>query len=292
MLPAGICAIVSQGDAALQDCESPVLAACVVNIVLAIGHSGFALYLQSRLVSGFAAATAGGPGGAAPRGQEMDDPEELIKQAMHIVLYDVGFCIYIVVFVGALAFEIVALVWIGGCHGLGPLPVAAAGLMCAWGWLAIVLLVVWWCMLSCVACCCPKSKAPATVHHPGSGVGSSFPGSLGHFVMGQVMGSASQRPGVAQAHPVPGQYSGAQPQYGQQPQAYAAHQAPAMQAMRPPAQQYGQPAPAAQGQPATGPTTGQTAAKVAGGGLFLAGQGLSALGRMVGGGDKGGRPRQ
>jgi len=89
-----ICALLGVINPDVKNCTDPVMLLCLADAVLAIIHGGFGVYLQSRLVSGLTKAGAIGPSSSLPS-------SEIMKQAGHIALYDVGFCLYIFVFAGS-----------------------------------------------------------------------------------------------------------------------------------------------------------------------------------------------
>mmetsp|Transcript_31556 Transcript_31556/g.57997 ORF Transcript_31556/g.57997 Transcript_31556/m.57997 type:complete len:295 (+) Transcript_31556:77-961(+) len=82
------------GVGAIDDCDdAPGAAVSAGSAVLALLHLGFAFYFQCRLIRGLESV-------------EAPTAEELSKRAGDILLYDVGFCVYAIIFLMAFFFQL------------------------------------------------------------------------------------------------------------------------------------------------------------------------------------------
>jgi len=144
-LPALGCALASLQHEEVLDCElHPLKALVFADAALAAVHISMAFYLQLRLVRGLRSSTGT---------EEQLSAKELLARAGHIVLYDVAFCLYFFVFVGAFALQCVGLTWISGCNAGTPLPAVAAGMLVAFALLASFFSFLWVCARMCEKCC-------------------------------------------------------------------------------------------------------------------------------------------
>lgn len=139
----GLCAVGSLAMAKVRDCDK-MLVFCGADFVLAIMHIVFAFYLQRRLVNGLSTAQPGQSGQV--------NAKELMNTAGHIIMYDVGFCLYMVGFVVSFGWNCVGLGWIGKCDD-GTVPWIAAVLMLLYGFFATAFAVVWYFAMCCDDCC-------------------------------------------------------------------------------------------------------------------------------------------
>lgn len=270
-IPAAGMAGASLANAGVKECtEAPLMMSNGANAALGLIHAGFAIYLQQRLVH--LLRKAGGEGG-----DQNPSPKDLMKRAWDIILYDVGFCIYIFVFIGSFGFNCYSMSWPGRCNTGTSLPFFASMLLVMFAFAAGWFMIMWYFALACQDCC-----------------GGVFGQAPARVVLGRAYGHSSQaRPFQAQAQVV-GQPAGyaAKPPVAQvmQPSpaqaVYAGHPQPA-QAV--PAAQVVYATPVSAGQPAPSGGAGATsavagaAATAAGVGLGLAGQGLQQAGKWLGG---------
>lgn len=268
-LPACLFAVIGIADREVRACSaSPMTIFCLTNVVLGILHSGFALYLQQRLVSGMQSQTFMGQqaaelGAADPN--HMPTSKELMKRAGNILLYDIGFCVYVFVFVGSFGFNCAGMGWAADCPGAS-LPGLSAGLMLFFAFLAVGFFILWYCSLACDSA---VGGVLGTRARP-SGQPAQQNRGLARVVFGRTMGAPMAQvmmPGVVhQTHPP----AAGQPMFGQ----------PA-----PPAG----PAPTAYGSPQGKPAGGASSTDRARQGAAVVGRGLQGLGRMLqGGGQRGG----
>jgi len=252
---------------------------CLANVALGFTHTGFACYLQRRLVSGLqdqalpGSATGHGqcqtltePGGEAGRPQ-MPSSGELMQRAGHILLYDVGFCLYVFVFIGALVLNCAGLGWASSCQG-PPWPSVAGGLMLLFAFLAVSFGALWYCALACDSMCGflgTKRPAQQRRHHGLARV--IFGRTAASVAQAMAMGPAG---GVHPTHPPPATGRTVVPHGEPAATPYGAPQAvhAAPQAGRP---------------DGGGGGGGAAAANRARQGLAMAGRGLQAIGRVLGG---------
>jgi len=257
-IPAAGMAGASLLNAKVKACTvAPLLVSNVANVGLAFVHAAFAVYLQQRLVQ-LLRKTGGEAADQDP------SPADLMRRAWDIVLYDVGFCIYIVVFVGSFGFNCYAMSWPGRCNAGTPLPFFASLLLVLFAFAAGYFALMWWCALACQDCC-------------GGLFGRASPVKV-------VLGRGYRK--HAQAHGFRAQVVGQPVGYAAQPpvaQVVYAAQPPVAQVMHPaPGQQVGDSQPSG-GRASASSASGAagTAAKVAGVGLGLAGQGLQMAGKWL-----------
>jgi hypothetical protein len=244
-----VCAGIGLADKDVPDCDQPVLAMCGGNVVLAILHAGFAIYLQQRLVAGM----------ASDRSMDLQS-RDLMKRAGEIVLYDVGFCIYIFIFIGSFGLNCVGIAWVSDCSLETPMPMVSAALLLLYAFGVGFFMVLWYCALACDTCMGDTFKprpAAATGGRPRQRRG------LLAFLLGGLFDSGSQSarqrpPATSMGAPVAQGYVVSPP---------AAHPGPHSV---PPCTTQTQPQPSA-------------ASQIAAGGLQLAGQGLQAAAGWFGG---------
>eukprot|EP00747_Dinoflagellata_sp_TGD_P032610 gnl/TRDRNA2_/TRDRNA2_136097_c0_seq1.p1 gnl/TRDRNA2_/TRDRNA2_136097_c0~~gnl/TRDRNA2_/TRDRNA2_136097_c0_seq1.p1 ORF type:complete len:313 (+),score=33.79 gnl/TRDRNA2_/TRDRNA2_136097_c0_seq1:87-941(+) len=274
----------------VRNCEAaPVMVFCLADCVFSVLHVLFAFYLQNRLVQAF-------------RRDDMQvqaTPAQLMSQAGHIVLYDIGFCLYLFAFVGSFGFNCLGLKWTSDCPGTS-MPYIAGFLLILYAIGAVNFAFMWWCMLSCDDCCGLQSTSRPAVAQGAPprlspaqrvifGKQDPFMAAAGAAVGAALGGGGQQRPsagpapvyqaggGVPMATATP--YATATPVAGYAGgPAYAPGYAPGG-----PAPGYATPAASAPPPQSQQPST---TAKVAGGALSLAGAGLQAAGNYLGSGKK------
>lgn len=237
-----LCALGGAADQTVMDCsETPLLMFCAGNVGLGCMHMFFACYVQSRLVSGL-------------QNAQVASSKELMNVMGNIAFYDIGFCIYVFVFIGSFGFNCVGMSWTdcGRQYIATSLPTFSGVLMILYHFATGFFVFMWWFVMWCDSCFGTSSK-PVPQHQSG----------MGRMVFGNVQ---PQRMPAAQAQQAPVY---AQPVYAQS--------APAPQA-----QPYGggytggpQPPPAA-----AQPGVGQ---QVLGGALGLIGAGFQKAGQKVNG---------
>lgn len=130
----------SLGTSALLQCEN-VHFVNTGNMVLAAAHIIFGFYLQRRLVSGLQASneeSAEGDGAT----------KTLSDQAWSIMLYDVGFCLYVPLFAGAFAFGIFGVHWTFQCSLSTWYIKTSSILTIVHHILATIYIINWWIMVS------------------------------------------------------------------------------------------------------------------------------------------------
>lgn len=141
-LIAFIAAGASLADKTVTKCEdAPLAVFCVVNCLLAIVHFGFSIYLQLRLVKGL-----------NQKAQQGMTAKELMGQAGHILCYDVGFCIYIFVFIFSFGLNCAGFAWASTCSPDTGMPYVSAGIMILWAVLAMNFACLWTCAMACDDC--------------------------------------------------------------------------------------------------------------------------------------------
>lgn len=110
--------------------------ACIITTVLGALHILFALHAQRRLALGAS-----------------DDPDAtLLGRAHRMVLYDFGFCTYVLVFPFSFIYGCCIIAWSGGCGGVATLPLLAGILLVLYGVCAANLAVCWCMGAHCAAC--------------------------------------------------------------------------------------------------------------------------------------------
>merc|ERR1719387_1925448 len=85
-------------------------------------------------------------------------PKEVMNRAGHIMLYDIGFCLYVFVFCFCMAWNCMGSGWAGNCKTQTGWPGLAALMGILFCVLTVMLLVWWYFMLCLEDCCCPKSS--------------------------------------------------------------------------------------------------------------------------------------
>lgn len=259
------CASAGAVNSEVGDCPNPVRALCVVDVFLSIMHAGFGFYMQTRLVAGML---------KAGMSERIMTSKEQLNQAGQIALYDIGFCLYVIVFMGSFGVNAIGLTWISNCNlATTFFPWMSSFFLVMFAMVALIFVVMW-----VVALCCDDVCGKNIVGMPrsrrGGILGFLFGGLLGpknstQQPPAQQFGSGGPAPGfVAQAHP-------AQPGYPAQPQ----RASPAYQPAAPPAGAYAAPAPAPAGKPK--PAAQAMAEQAATGAMGLAGKGLGAAGTWL-----------
>merc|ERR1719367_260999 len=104
----------------------------MLNIPLSVIHAIFAVYLQRLIVRGMGGGSkkpdaAPGQDGSPeePAAVEESQPltsEVLLKRAGRIMLYDIGFCVYVFTFIGSFVFNCAGLKWHSSCSYGSSLP--------------------------------------------------------------------------------------------------------------------------------------------------------------------------
>jgi len=136
--------VIACAAAGFSSCSGSGTIVCLVDIVLAIVHAAFAYYLQRQLVAGL-----------QRRGWEegqQKNHKDITKETWAIVKYDVGFCLYFFVFIGAFAFQCWAFTVINECDG--SLAMIAVALMIVFSCLAWFYASCW----TCGQCCFAKAN--------------------------------------------------------------------------------------------------------------------------------------
>eukprot|EP00429_Kryptoperidinium_foliaceum_P052801 CAMPEP_0176092144 /NCGR_PEP_ID=MMETSP0120_2-20121206/46157_1 /TAXON_ID=160619 /ORGANISM="Kryptoperidinium foliaceum, Strain CCMP 1326" /LENGTH=237 /DNA_ID=CAMNT_0017426047 /DNA_START=243 /DNA_END=956 /DNA_ORIENTATION=- len=136
-------------------CGGPKMT-CMTMAGLAVIHASFAVYLQRAIVRGI-----------EKEGKEVSSHKERAKQVVHILLYDVGFCIYMFIYIGSWGYSFYALVSLSCPDGSGGEDVEGAGVG---GTIAAVLLIFFefcavsylcaWYSCQCVGGAIEKKKVP------------------------------------------------------------------------------------------------------------------------------------
>jgi len=129
-MPAALCGFAAVGNKDLQDCtNSGATTYCLLAGFLGLIHTTFSFYIQSRLVHGLAHQELLKSDGDRDPNKPVN-ADDLIKEAGHIVLYDVGFCLYLFVFVGSFFYSCSAPSTLDECEpGVPTAANAAAGLL-------------------------------------------------------------------------------------------------------------------------------------------------------------------
>eukprot|EP00746_Dinoflagellata_sp_MGD_P007779 gnl/MRDRNA2_/MRDRNA2_115468_c0_seq1.p1 gnl/MRDRNA2_/MRDRNA2_115468_c0~~gnl/MRDRNA2_/MRDRNA2_115468_c0_seq1.p1 ORF type:complete len:320 (-),score=57.03 gnl/MRDRNA2_/MRDRNA2_115468_c0_seq1:108-1067(-) len=246
-------------DPSVKECSSPVFLFVLVDAGLAVLNIIFAFHAQNRLMNGMSDAdlnqlTAG----------------DIMARAWHLIVYDVGFCLYFFTFIGCMIWNVFGSSWTGQCN----MDTSWASLCSVLGlmfvFLTIGLLFMYWFVLSCEDCC-----------GGGSSSRRQQPATTGNVMMRMLLGNPSQNYGRHQAPMRQAAAVQGQPvQYGQPVQGQAVPQAAPTSGGY-----YGHPAPTAppaqqQQQQAT---PAQQAMNV---GAAVAGAGLNALGGLLSGAGK------
>eukprot|EP00928_Gymnodinium_smaydae_P010879 TRINITY_DN1409_c0_g1_i1.p1 TRINITY_DN1409_c0_g1~~TRINITY_DN1409_c0_g1_i1.p1 ORF type:complete len:384 (-),score=54.62 TRINITY_DN1409_c0_g1_i1:221-1372(-) len=257
-LPASLCAVLAVGNEEIRACEGKlVVILCAANLSIGILNVCFTLYLQRRLVFGIQQEEA-------VHGSTAElTSKELLNRAGHIMIYDIGFCLYFFVYLGSFILNIMGKAWIAKCvvdTGLTTsLPDWSSSLMIGWSVVAVFFAFLWYFALTCDDACTPKKKPPQQ-HPASSGMPPAAPRRRRGFLMRLLFGSGvssagaglkqARAPPVVAGHPVP-------PPYQAQPYQAHAYQAHAYQAHTHPVQQLGVPAPyQAQAHPGVAPVGG------------------------------------
>jgi len=254
------CAAGGAANAEVGACPDPVRTLCIVDVLLAIIHAAFGFYLQIRLVAGMKRA------GMTERAMSS---KELLNQAGQIALYDIGFCLYILVFMASFGINAMGLTWISNCNlATTFLPWMGAFFLVLFAMAALIFVVLW-----VVALCCDDVCGKNFVGMPRARRSGIF-GFLFGGLLGPKNSTQSQPPAAQQfgrGGPAPGFVAQAQPA------------PPAYQPTAPPAGAYAAPAAAPAEKPKqTGAEQAATVAMGAAGvGIGLAGKGLGAAGTWL-----------
>lgn len=164
-IPAAVVAALGVVDPEVADCEKhPLVIFCIVDIVLAVMHIAMALYIQYRLSFGLQEGVLNAktpmPGAqqtfqqAVNPGQEQElSTRDLMQRAGEIIMYDVGFCLYVFAFIGAFVFNGLGMDWIRACNPDSAYPRAAGVLHLFFLVGALFIAGVWLSFLFCQACC-------------------------------------------------------------------------------------------------------------------------------------------
>lgn len=320
-IPAAIVAVLGVFDPKVAACKKhPLVIFCVVDIVLAIMHVAMALYIQNRLAFGMQegvlnakspaqhmtpqrleAQDAGAPA-AAGDGQELST-RDLMKRAGEIILYDVGFCLYVFAFIGAFVFNGMGLDWVEKCNTGSALPRATGGLHLFFIVGAICIAGVWLCFLFCQACCdCldgsskrrqqqqqrPQHQNPPKQQKMATGLTTLV---FGRKKAGTILRAPPQQPqqgvilgpqGPIQGVPAAAMVYGQQhPQQQAMPAPSAPPMAAPMASPTPSAPPPPQQQPPQKGGAAVLSTVGGFAAGKAAAGMGMAGRGLQAVGKKL-----------
>lgn len=113
-------------DAELVTCEKPMKMFVVAQLFNAFIHSGFVLYMQTRLVEGLAG-----------EDNEFEDQDftaaETLEELKQIAVYDIGFCLYFLLFFFSVGWNITGMTWafaVAGCDpGHWPATCTSIGLL-------------------------------------------------------------------------------------------------------------------------------------------------------------------
>eukprot|EP00401_Gymnodinium_catenatum_P069812 CAMPEP_0117522418 /NCGR_PEP_ID=MMETSP0784-20121206/34196_1 /TAXON_ID=39447 /ORGANISM="" /LENGTH=156 /DNA_ID=CAMNT_0005318487 /DNA_START=210 /DNA_END=680 /DNA_ORIENTATION=- len=130
---------------AKASCDNPKMF-CLIQIVLAAIHAIFALYIQRRLCNAV--------------GKDVYSRmtfSEVAAKTTEIMMYDIGFCVYVMVFAGAFFYTCYGLSGLGDCSGTGP----------AWSSAALHVIYIFGvfhyalCWYFCQSCCGAGESAVA-----------------------------------------------------------------------------------------------------------------------------------
>jgi len=199
-LPVLLTAGASLADKTVTDCsDAPLAVFCAVDCLLAIGHFCFSIYLQLRLTKGL--------NQVAQQGMAA---KELMNQAGHILCYDIGFCIYIFVFIFSFGLNCVGLAWASTCSPDTGMPYIAGGLMILWAFLAVNFALLWTCALACDDCTQGFFGSSQSKNKNTKNTG------VRRMVLGKLVGRQEQQSPLPQQYGYP-HATQQQPMYTQQP---------------------------------------------------------------------------
>lgn len=197
--PAAVCAVLAALTREVRACDdSPLLLLCAVNGVCGASHIGMGLYLQSKLARGLGEHAILDSSQAAP--DHPPSSRELMERAWHIVLYDVAFCVYLLLFLGSWVLQLFGMSWIGNCK-LGSDSTAlwaSSVLLVFFGVVAVGFGALWSMALACDECCAgffrpsPIQQPPAGLSRPQRSAPLSLAGAIGAllaFLLGRPGGS-------------------------------------------------------------------------------------------------------
>jgi len=131
MLLAGLCGAAGASSAKCSDAQM----VCGAAVGMAVLHACFVFYLQRRIISGLKA-----------KGVSPSSNKDLASEAGQIILYDVGFCLYIFAFFGCFGFCFYGLMLLSCGGGLG---YAAVGLLIFFHMTAPGYGMCWYCGQCC-----------------------------------------------------------------------------------------------------------------------------------------------
>jgi len=114
---------------------------CALDILICVGHSIFAYYIQNQIFK-----QMGGGSGA-----------EVVKTAGKIVLYDIGFCIYVICFIIAFVVQLFGISQLGGCTNSG-MPLITYFLLIFYCFAVVGYVSFWYCC-ACSGMASYKSQA-------------------------------------------------------------------------------------------------------------------------------------
>eukprot|EP00931_Biecheleriopsis_adriatica_P071157 TRINITY_DN45010_c0_g1_i1.p1 TRINITY_DN45010_c0_g1~~TRINITY_DN45010_c0_g1_i1.p1 ORF type:complete len:308 (-),score=18.49 TRINITY_DN45010_c0_g1_i1:32-955(-) len=125
-----MCACVSLADPSKMRClpvsgaRNPLHNLLTVDLVLAASHILFSIYLTSRLTARLDLDDSRPPPErptAAPgedlsaMGNRLPGPRDVLSEVLRLLLYDVGFCLYIVLYVFCFAWNCMGIKWLSSC---------------------------------------------------------------------------------------------------------------------------------------------------------------------------------
>eukprot|EP00929_Paragymnodinium_shiwhaense_P098900 TRINITY_DN60424_c0_g1_i1.p1 TRINITY_DN60424_c0_g1~~TRINITY_DN60424_c0_g1_i1.p1 ORF type:complete len:349 (+),score=61.44 TRINITY_DN60424_c0_g1_i1:80-1126(+) len=175
MIPTMLFALVAAVDKKVSGCKvAPAQGLCLADFVLAFIHIGFSIYIQTRIVNGLRKKAAAKGQDAAGRSSNSD----MLDEIGAIVLYDIGFCLYTVVFIGAFFLNCIGYSWVADCD-VGGMPTFVATLMVFYAWATGMAM----CCSGVILCCgsCFDKGRSAT----GSKKKQQTSGYASRFVLGQ-----------------------------------------------------------------------------------------------------------
>lgn len=141
--PAAACGIMALHTKDAHRCEH-IRTASLLQVVFGLGHALFAVYFQQRLLAGLTA-----HGELEALGLPEYRPAALAERAWHIILYDVGFCLYVPFFAAAFVVAALALGWSVQCSSGALWTVAASVLLLCYSAVASGYFIKWWVVVSC-----------------------------------------------------------------------------------------------------------------------------------------------
>lgn len=146
------CCAATIPDAVEHSCNQ-LLIFCGAEMGIAVVHSVFAFYLQTRLVSAL-----------GKSGKEVATHQEITAEAKKLAGYDIGFCIYFFVFLAAFGYNVYCVGWNGACQGTS-YQKGAVGLLLCYGVCAWNYSCCWY----CGQCCFGKAEKRNIIRTQGAG---------------------------------------------------------------------------------------------------------------------------